>query len=163
MKSTVSQMEEYCFSDASLYVNFCPKRQTGQYNMLKRRQREEKRRSIRLSIIRALFSGSFSSSGALYSSFENRIRVSCTPQTTIAPKIKRKWTRTQNVRAVRPWDTCKEGYHTKHLPITNIKKTRTDGWTSGEEDIVDTSRAVRERKSVTRRLTLPGTTFASQW
>ena len=33
-----------------------------------------------------------------------------------------------------------------------------DSWTSGEDDIVETRRAVRERKRVTRRLTRPGTT-----
>ena len=109
----------------------------------------------------------------------------------IAPKMKRKWTRTQKVRAVSPCDTWQRnsfylvlclwppidlGSGSKTRKSHNVKllgqgprRAFSSGFpkeslwlsvvTSGEEDIVETRRAVRERNKVTRRLTRPGITF----
>ena len=72
--------------------------------------------------------------------------------------MKKKWTSTQKARAVIPSETFKENVQwTLFMHLGKWKKENEN--TSGEDDIVETRSAVRERKSVTRSPILPGTTW----
>ena len=97
----------------SVHNHHWPDRHTSQYIKLNRMYKEGKSKSMLLSIFQALVFTltSFMSPSSYWLAV--RTRTSWSMYTTIAPKIKKKWTRTQKARAVTPTEAWKGQGHCK--------------------------------------------------